>query len=55
LHALSEGDFFGELELIKPSKYGFNYAKLQEMESDLFHHIHLESNILFPRLYKLKK
>lgn len=24
LHILSEGDFFGELELIKPSKYGFN-------------------------------
>ena len=24
LHVLSEGDFFGELELIKPSKYGFN-------------------------------
>ena len=23
LHVLSEGDFFGELELIKPSKYGF--------------------------------
>ncbi len=24
LHILSEGDFFGELELIKPSHYGFN-------------------------------
>ena len=24
LHVLSEGDFFGELELIKVSKYGFN-------------------------------
>jgi CRP/FNR family transcriptional regulator len=24
LHVLSEGDFFGELELIKPSKYRFN-------------------------------
>lgn len=24
MHVLSEGDFFGELELIKPSKYGFN-------------------------------
>lgn len=24
LHILSEGDFFGELELIKTSKYGFN-------------------------------
>lgn len=26
------------------------YAKLQELESDLFQHIHLENNILFPRL-----
>ncbi|MDS1002344.1 Crp/Fnr family transcriptional regulator [Clostridium sporogenes] len=24
LHVLSEGEFFGELDLIKPSKYGFN-------------------------------
>ncbi|MDR5586169.1 Crp/Fnr family transcriptional regulator [Clostridium aquiflavi] len=24
LHVLSEGDLFGELDLIKPSKYGFN-------------------------------
>ncbi|WP_251862219.1 Crp/Fnr family transcriptional regulator [Clostridium sp. Marseille-Q2269] len=24
LHILSEGEFFGELDLIKPSKYGFN-------------------------------
>jgi len=24
LHILSEGDFFGELDLIKPSEYGFN-------------------------------
>ncbi|MDT8717542.1 Crp/Fnr family transcriptional regulator [Clostridium sp. 19966] len=24
LHVLSEGDFFGELDLIKPSQYGFN-------------------------------
>ena len=24
LHVLSEGDFFGELDLIKPSEYGFN-------------------------------
>ena len=31
------------------------YAKLQEMESDIFQHIHLENNILFPRLYALKK
>ncbi len=26
------------------------YQKLQELESDIFQHIHLENNILFPRL-----
>lgn len=30
--------------------YEKTYAKLEEMESDLFSHIHLENNILFPRL-----
>lgn len=30
------------------------YAKLQEMENGLFQHIHLENNILFPRLLGLK-
>ncbi|AIY81688.1 iron-sulfur cluster repair di-iron protein [Clostridium botulinum] len=35
--------------------YRLTYSKLQEMESDMFQHIHLESNILFPRLYELKK
>ena len=30
------------------------YAKLQEMEDDLFQHIHLENNVLFPRLLRLK-
>lgn len=34
--------------------YRLTYFKLQEMESDIFQHIHLESNILFPRLYELK-
>ncbi|MBN1068090.1 iron-sulfur cluster repair di-iron protein [Clostridium botulinum] len=34
--------------------YRLTYSKLQEMESDMFQHIHLESNILFPRLYELK-
>ena len=28
LHVLSEGDFFGELDLIKPSKYGFNASSI---------------------------
>lgn len=35
--------------------YRLTYNKLEEMESDLFQHIHLENNILFPRLYKLKE
>lgn len=30
--------------------YNLTYSKLEEMESDLFSHIHLENNILFPRL-----
>lgn len=29
--------------------YKLTYAKLEEMESDIFQHIHLENNILFPR------
>ncbi len=30
--------------------YELTYMKLKEMESDIFQHIHLENNILFPRL-----
>ncbi|MGP4081771.1 iron-sulfur cluster repair di-iron protein [Pseudalkalibacillus sp. R45] len=30
--------------------YQVMYLKLQELEEDLFQHIHLENNILFPRL-----
>ena len=30
--------------------YVKTYKKLEELESDLFQHIHLENNILFPRL-----
>lgn len=30
--------------------YQLTYLKLEELESDIFHHIHLENNILFPRL-----
>ena len=33
--------------------FELTYKKLQEMESDLFQHIHLENNILFPRLREL--
>ena len=32
------------------STYRATYEKLHEMEGDLFEHIHLENNILFPRL-----
>lgn len=35
--------------------YRLTYAKLEELESDTFQHIHLENNILFPRLMGLKK
>lgn len=30
------------------------YSKLRELESDLFQHIHLENNILFPKLKELQ-
>ncbi len=36
------------------SSYALTYKKLEEMESDLFSHIHLENNILFPRLMQEK-
>ncbi|WP_193708443.1 hypothetical protein [Alkalibaculum sporogenes] len=29
--------------------YKITFAKLQEMESDMFQHIHLENNIIFSR------
>ncbi len=34
--------------------YQLTYQLLEELESDLFQHIHLENNILFPRLEKQK-
>lgn len=34
--------------------YTLMYLKLEELESDLFQHIHLENNILFPRLEREK-
>lgn len=33
--------------------YELTYKKLQELEADIFQHIHLENNILFPRLRNL--
>ncbi|MCL6458278.1 MAG: iron-sulfur cluster repair di-iron protein [Gorillibacterium sp.] len=35
------------------STYTLTFKKLEEMESDLFQHIHLENNILFPRLQQV--
>jgi regulator of cell morphogenesis and NO signaling len=35
--------------------YRLTYAKLEELEADTFQHIHLENNILFPRLMELAK
>lgn len=34
--------------------YSLTYQKLYELESDLFQHIHMENNIMFPRLQALK-
>ncbi len=34
--------------------YTLTFQKLEELESDLFQHIHLENNILFPRVESLK-
>lgn len=53
------GDILKELRLVTDdykipedvcTTFEVTYTKLQEMESDLFKHIHLENNILFPRL-----
>ncbi|MBC8081308.1 MAG: iron-sulfur cluster repair di-iron protein [Gorillibacterium sp.] len=53
------GNILKELRLITSSyalpewacrTYTLTFQKLEEMESDLFQHIHLENNILFPRL-----
>jgi regulator of cell morphogenesis and NO signaling len=37
------------------TSYVLLYKKLQEFESDLFNHIHLENNILFPKAIDLEK
>lgn len=37
------------------NSYRFLYKKLKELEEDLHQHIHLENNILFPRVLKLEK
>jgi len=33
--------------------YALTFRKLEEMESDIFEHIHLENNILFPRVSEI--
>ncbi len=35
--------------------YTLLYKKLQEFENDLFNHVHLENNILFPKAIELEK
>jgi len=35
--------------------YRVLYAKLKEFQDDLFQHIHLENNILFPKAIKLEE
>lgn len=37
------------------ASYAFLFNKLQEFESDLFTHIHLENNILFPKALQVEK
>lgn len=37
------------------NSYRLTYSKLEELEADTFQHIHLENNILFPRLLELKR
>ena len=37
------------------TSYRVLYAKLQEFEQDLHQHVHLESNILFPKAIQLEK
>lgn len=32
--------------------YELLYNKLQKLELDIYHHVHLENNILFQKLYK---
>ncbi|MDD2371260.1 MAG: iron-sulfur cluster repair di-iron protein [Firmicutes bacterium] len=56
------GDILKELRLVTNDylvpddacrSYDLTYLKLVEMESDIFQHIHLENNILFPKLEAL--
>jgi len=35
--------------------YTLTYQKLEEMESDIFQHVHLENNVLFPHITNMKQ
>lgn len=37
------------------NSYTYLFEKIKELENDLFQHIHLENNILFPKALKLEK
>lgn len=37
------------------NSYTYLFEKLKEFEGDLFNHIHLENNILFPKALKLSR
>lgn len=37
------------------NSYTYLYEKIKEFESDLFQHIHLENNILFPKVVQVEK
>ena len=37
------------------ASYGLLFKMLQDFEDDLFTHIHLENNILFPKALELEK
>ncbi|QBP42071.1 iron-sulfur cluster repair di-iron protein [Paenisporosarcina antarctica] len=52
------GDFLNEMRVVTHDyalppeacrTYTLTYQKLEELEADMFQHIHLENNILFPR------
>src|SRR5690606_26363799 len=37
------------------NSYTYLFQKLEEFEADLFQHIHLENNILFPKAVEMEK
>jgi regulator of cell morphogenesis and NO signaling len=59
----SVGDLMKEIQILSNNytppatacnTYRVLYAKLKEFQDDLFQHIHLENNILFPKIVKLE-